>query len=344
MTEVTEAEIVPEKSEKATLGKISTETVEAISNDASDAESERNIEIEKSILQTLRLFLREFGVRKSTAAIRDAVDISHTYIGPKEAVSALSNFGLKASFGNTKLKKLSEDFFPLIAFNKDGRALLVNSAPMDDKIFVTDVANKNKKEEISFSDFISDFSGYVIIAKQLTLREKEERTGHWFFSAFRKSKWTYAQVMIAAMVSNFLSLTTALFTMTVYDRIIPNGAFESLIALSIGVIIALGFDFLIKSLRARFIDTASKKADLEISRRLFERILTLTPSEQRQKTGAMAGTIREFETLREFFNSSTLILNLPSLNLGLRIFSKFVFKLLMISERDFVPPSLILTS
>ena len=51
------------------------------------------------------------------------------------------------------------------------------------------------------------------------------------------------QVMIAAMVSNFLSLTTSLFTMTVYDRIIPNGAFESLIALSIGVMIALGFDF-----------------------------------------------------------------------------------------------------
>ena len=114
--------------------------------------------------------------------------------------------------------------------------------------------------------------------------------------------------MIAAMVSNFLSLTTALFTMTVYDRVIPNGAFESLIALSIGVIIALGFDFLIKSLRAKFIDTASKRADLEISRRLFERILALTPTEQRQKTGAMAGTIREFETLREFFNSSTLVI------------------------------------
>ena len=307
MTEVTEAEIVPEKSEKAILGKISTETIEASSDDAPDIESERKIEIEKSILKTLQLFLREFGVRKSTAAIRDAVDIFHTHIGPKDAVSALSNFGLKASFGNIKLKKLSEDFFPLIAFNRDGRALLINSAPMDDKIFLTDVANKNKKEEISVSDFSSNFSGYVIIAKQLTLREKEERTGHWFFSAFRKSKWTYAQVMIAAMVSNFLSLTTALFTMTVYDRIIPNGAFESLIALSIGVIIALGFDFLIKSLRARFIDTASKKADLEISRRLFERILTLTPSEQRQKTGAMAGTIREFETLREFFNSSTLV-------------------------------------
>ena len=113
--------------------------------------------------------------------------------------------------------------------------------------------------------------------------------------------------MIASMVSNFLSLTVAVFTMTVYDRIIPNAAFESLIALSIGVVIALGFDFLIKSLRAKFIDIASKKADLEISKRLFERILCLTPSEQKQRSGAMAGTVREFETLRDFFNSSTLV-------------------------------------
>ena len=113
--------------------------------------------------------------------------------------------------------------------------------------------------------------------------KKSSGSGHWFFSAFRKSKWIYVQVMIAAMVSNFLSLTTSLFTMTVYDRIIPNGAFESLIALSIGVVIALGFDFLIKSLRASFIDVASKRADLEISRRLFDRILTLSPRNNGKK-------------------------------------------------------------
>ena len=109
-----------------------------------------------------------------------------------------------------------------------------------------------KTEEISFADYKSEYSEYTIIAKELNNREKKKSGGHWFFSAFRKSKWIYVQVMIAAMVSNFLSLTTALFTMTVYDRVIPNGAFESLIALSIGVIIALAFDFLIKSLRAKF--------------------------------------------------------------------------------------------
>ena len=205
------------------------------------------------------------------------------------------------------ITNLSQEFFPLIAFKKNGEAFVVLTAPLDGKISIINPLSR-EKTEISTTDYKSDFSQYAIIAKELNEREKEERSGHWFFSAFRKSKWIYVQVMIAAMVSNFLSLTTALFTMTVYDRIIPNGAFESLIALSIGVVIALGFDFLIKGLRASFVDTASKRADLEISRRLFERILTLTPTEQRQKTGAMAGTIREFETLREFFNSSTLVI------------------------------------
>jgi ATP-binding cassette subfamily C protein LapB len=298
--------------EKTALAKIEPVKIEDTSpdekaSDIEDVQVDRKIELEKSLISATILLLREYGIRKSGAAVRDAVDISHQYVGPKEAVSSLSSLGFKASFGQLNIANLSEEFFPLIAFKQAGEAVVVSSAPVDSKISIINPASR-KKEELSTAEFKSDFSQYAIIAKELNEREKEERSGHWFFSAFRKSKWIYVQVMIAAMVSNFLSLTTALFTMTVYDRVIPNGAFESLIALSIGVIIALAFDFLIKSLRASFVDTASKRADLEISRRLFERILTLTPTEQRQKTGAMAGTIREFETLREFFNSSTLVI------------------------------------
>jgi ATP-binding cassette subfamily C protein LapB len=310
MTAKTDAKDKDDNSDKtggATLAKISPARIQA-DNIAPKNEHEegQNLEIEKSLIFATRLFLRTHGIRKSPAAIRDAIDIVYDQVGPREAVSALSMFGFKASFGSIKIKNLEDDFFPLIAFTKNGEAVIINSYSDDAKVSITlPISNQTKLLELS--EFTADYSGYVIIAKELNNREKDERSGHWFFSSFRKSKWTYIQVMIAAMVSNFLSLATALFTMTVYDRVIPNGAFESLIALSIGVIIALGFDFLIKSLRAKFIDTASKRADLEISRRLFERILTLTPTEQRQKTGAMAGTIREFETLREFFNSSTLV-------------------------------------
>ena len=292
---------------KKIIAKVSTATnAEDVSEDAV-VEKKRMVALEKTIIESTRLLLREFGIRKSSAAIRDSVDTPHTIMGPKEAVNALSNSGFKASFGSIKINQLADDFFPLICFSKQGEAFFVKAPPADEKIYLVNPIDK-KNNELSLSEFKSEYSSFFIIAKQLNEREKEEDSGHWFFSAFRKSKWIYVQVMIAAMVSNFLSLATALFTMTVYDRVIPNGAFESLIALSIGVIIALGFDFLIKGLRAKFIDMASKKADLDISRRLFDRILTLTPNEQTRKTGAMAGTIREFETLREFFNSSTLVI------------------------------------
>ena len=308
MVEAQDASRDDAKKEKVKLAKIEPVKIEAEPSDFKGVtiDSSRD-ELEKSLIVATILLLRQYGIRKSGAAIRDAVEITHQYVTPKEVVSALSSLGFKASFGLLNIKDLTEEFFPLITFKKNGEASVVFTPPIDGKIQVTNPISR-KKEEISTADYKAEYSPYAIIAKEMNDREKKERSGHWFFSAFSKSKWIYVQVMIAAMVSNFLSLTTALFTMTVYDRIIPNGAFESLVALSIGVVIALGFDFLIRSLRASFVDTASKRADLEISRRLFERILTLTPTEQRQKTGAMASTIREFETLREFFNSSTLVI------------------------------------
>ena len=271
----------------------------------SDALTEIN---QASLMAAVRSFLRQHGVRKSAASVREAVESPHDQFTSSEAVSALSNLGFKSSFGTLKYKQLNAELFPLIALQKNGEALFLKKPAENGKIQAIAASSNGKEIYINSDDFIEKFSGFVILAKELNRRERTERGGHWFFSAFKKSKWIYVQVMIAAMVSNFLSLSTSLFTMTVYDRIIPNGAFESLMALSIGVVIALGFDFLIRNLRSKFIDVASKRADLEISRRLFDRILTLTPSEQRQKTGAMAGTIREFESLREFFNSSTLVL------------------------------------
>ena len=296
-TSVSEIDDKPPQSSLNTVSQVDPTT------DKSDYKSKESI-----LLQTTRELLRNFGIRKSTAAIRDAAENSNEYFTASDVVSSLTSFGFKSSFGKIKLNKLGESFFPLIAFMENGEPALINSAPSNEEITYIVFGKKRSAKTTSVKEFSKVFSGYVILAKELTTREKQEQSGHWFFSAFKKSRWLYVQVMIAAMVSNFLSLTTALFTMTVYDRIIPNGAFESLIALSIGAVIALGFDFLIRSIRARFVDTASKRADLEISRRLFDRILTLTPNEQKQKTGAMAGTIREFETLREFFNSSTLVI------------------------------------
>lgn len=320
---MTEQSVKDEKDEKdeeySTIGKIEplkvtasededTSLIQDTETPVASTEPKSQAAREASLLDATLVILRQFGIRKSRAAVRDAVEMPHDLFSPAQSVSALSMLGFKASFGSMALRKMTEDFFPLIAFKLDGTAVVIKEMPADGLITIISSNRKNLETSKPLEEFTKEFAGFVILVKEMNKREKEDRSGHWFFGAFRKSKWLYFQVAIAAMVSNFLSLTTSLFTMTVYDRIIPNGAFESLFALSIGVVIALGFDFLIKSLRANFIDKASKRADLEISRRLFDRILSLSPSEQKQKTGAMAGTIREFETLREFFNSSTLVI------------------------------------
>jgi ATP-binding cassette subfamily C protein LapB len=113
--------------------------------------------------------------------------------------------------------------------------------------------------------------------------------------------------LVAAALTNFLGLSTSLFIMVVYDRVVPNEAIESLIALTIGVLIALGFDFVIKTLRAQFVDKAGKRADARMSRLIFDKILHMKLDSRTQKSGAMASIVREFDTLREFFTSATLV-------------------------------------
>ena len=95
--------------------------------------------------------------------------------------------------------------------------------------------------------------------------------------------------------------------MVVYDRILPNDATESLIALTVGVGMALLFDFLLKLLRAGFIDRAGQKADKLMGNRIFDQLLNIRMSARTGPTGAVANTVREFETLREFFTSATLV-------------------------------------
>jgi ATP-binding cassette subfamily C protein LapB len=135
----------------------------------------------------------------------------------------------------------------------------------------------------------------------------EDLQGHWFWSALLAHRWSYSQVILAAMLANFLGLATSIFIMVVYDRVLPNEAVESLFALTLGVGIALVFDFIIRSLRAGFVDRAGQKADAIIARRIFDRLLDISMKARSGSTGALSNTLREFETLREFFTSATLV-------------------------------------
>ena len=123
MVEAEDATSDEANKEKTALAKIEPSKIDTSSQEAevSDVENlsvDGRIELERSLILSIILLLREYGIRKSGAAVRDAVDISHQYVGPKEAVSSLSSLGFKASFGNINITSLSEEFFPLIVFKK----------------------------------------------------------------------------------------------------------------------------------------------------------------------------------------------------------------------------------
>lgn len=132
------------------------------------------------------------------------------------------------------------------------------------------------------------------------------RLAAWLAGPLRRNRSIYMKVGFAAAMINMFALVTALFTMTIYDRVVPNNAFESLVGLTIGLIIIVCFDFALKLLRAYFVDVAGARIDRDIGKAIFRQILDMRLDLGRSSTGGLAGLVREIETLRDFFASATL--------------------------------------
>jgi len=148
-----------------------------------------------------------------------------------------------------------------------------------------------------------------------------ERFAPWLMAPMRRNRAIYTKVALAAVVINIFALVTSLFTMVVYDMVLPNNATSSLIALTIGLAVVLIFDFVLKTLRAYFVDVAGARIDREVGETVFAKLLALRLDEKRGSTGALAGIIRELETLRDFFASATLtaIVDVPFIFITLAV-------------------------
>ncbi|HEY0150077.1 MAG TPA: type I secretion system permease/ATPase [Allosphingosinicella sp.] len=149
----------------------------------------------------------------------------------------------------------------------------------------------------------------------------KRRLAPWLMEPMRRNRSVYTKVALAAVVINIFGLVTSLFTMTVYDRVLPNNATSSLVALSIGLAIVVIFDFVLKMLRAYFVDIAGAQIDKEVGDTLFQKLLSLRLELKKGSTGALTGLMRELEALRDFFASATLtaVVDVPFILLTLLV-------------------------
>ncbi|WP_290874669.1 type I secretion system permease/ATPase [Aquabacterium sp.] len=173
--------------------------------------------------------------------------------------------------------------------------------------------------KLSTAELEARYSGVVLFARphfrfdERAPEVKATRSGHWFWGPVLAQRFVYRDVLWAALLINLFAMAYPIFSMNVYDRVVPNHATETLWVLAIGVTLVFVSDVFIKLLRSHFVDEASARIDVQISATLMERVLGMRLENRPQSVGSFASNLRGFEQVRDFIASSTVtaLIDLP---------------------------------
>lgn len=129
-----------------------------------------------------------------------------------------------------------------------------------------------------------------------------------FQAALLTRKGVFAQAAAASLLANSLALVTAIYSMQVYDRVIPTQGIATLLVLTTGVIIAIILELVVKFVRSRVLEAAVKGMDLELSHTIFARLLSIRMDQFPASVGTLSAQLRSYEMVRSFASSATLYL------------------------------------
>lgn len=210
------------------------------------------------------------------------------------------------------LANLSPLILPCVLLLKNSRSAVLLAVQEDTaQVILPEFDEENVC--VSLESLQADYLGYAIF---LTPQDQEDRRvsslklgreKRWFWDVLWHYGSIYKHVIVASVFINIVGIAGSLFAMNVYDRVVPNNAVETLWVLAVGITLAYGFDFLLRNLRAYYVDVAGRNADVVLSSRLVEKVLNMRFDKKPESTGVMVNNLREFESLRDFFSSGTLL-------------------------------------
>ncbi|HEK2847844.1 TPA: ATP-binding cassette domain-containing protein, partial [Proteus mirabilis] len=270
----------------------------------------------KLIIEGLSLTTQLLGTHLSVATLT-----AHTIRTTKMGIdfSSLVEYLKSEGFENTLSQRLLDDIpslaMPVLLLLKNEESAVLTEVSFDET-----GQRKYKIQQVdglsiwlTQSELSEKYLGYCwFIKPRITEDVRSELPEYtmpkaWFFKVIWRFKKYYYQIILATFVINFLALVSSLYVMNVYDRVIPNKSYQTLWVLSIGVIIAILFEFTAKMLRGRLTDIAGKKADLIISSALFRKVTNLKLQEKPISSGSYVNNLRDFESVRDFMTSASLL-------------------------------------
>lgn len=272
------------------------------------------------LLNSLIYVSRYYGLANSPEALVNGLPLADGKLTPFLFPRSAERAGLVAKENRSNLESIPELILPAVLLLKQGEACVLNRIDFQKQEAEIITAESGMVPIlIPLEELKAQFIGrYFLVKKQFRYDERspeilKTRHGHWFWGTIWESKKIYRDVLIASILINLFAIAAPMFTRLVYDKVVPNLAFETLWVLASGIFVVFTFDLLLKLIRSYFIDIAGKKSDILISSKLFSKVLGIRMEAKPASVGAFAKNLQEFESIREFFTSATIgsLIDLP---------------------------------
>ena len=212
----------------------------------------------------------------------------------------------------SKLPRQAQHYPAIIACDDGMLAVIEEYREGDVLLWRPDVAEAQWER---ISDVQAGYAGWMasVFGDATAIRGEgqpwqDSARSHWFWSEAYKLRHDFRPVLVASVLINLLALALPLFTMNVYDRVIPNRAQATLWVLAAGVFIAFALDFFLRRARTKVLDGLGRDLDLKLSQKIYSKVLSAPLAERKGYTGNMVARVSEFSIVRDFFASTTIVL------------------------------------
>lgn len=264
------------------------------------------------LLDSVVAIARIFGISTSRQALSAGLPLESNLITPALLPRAAARAGLTVRLARRSLDELRPSLLPVILLLKEKQAcILLEWLPNGDARLRFPESGESA-DTLSREALDALYAGVVFFVRpvfnfdQRAPDSGEVKSRHWFWGVVVQNWRLYRDSLLAAFIINLFALAMPMFSMTVYDRVVPNRAQETLWVLTIGVLLMMVFDTVLRVLRAYILDTAGKRIDVTLSAKIMGRVLGLRMADRPPSVGSFAANLRAFESVRDFVASASI--------------------------------------
>lgn len=271
------------------------------------------------LLECLVALARLHGAPRTRDALTSGLPLVDHQLTPSIFDRASRRAGLVSKVMRRDLDSLNEALLPVVLLLNDHEACLLVGWSADGSAQVVYPELGEAATSISRADLDARYSGTAIFCRPKFRFDKrapevgDVKRRHWFWGAILENLPVYKDILLAAFLINVFAIALPMFSMNVYDRVVPNQATETMWMLAIGLAIVLAADLALRLIRGYLIDLAGSRVDVDLSSKIMERVLGVRMENRPASAGAFAANLRSFETVRDFIASATVtaVIDLP---------------------------------